>query len=420
MTLLSIVVPVYNASPWLAVALESCLWQTHQDLEVLVVNDSSLDNSGEIAAYYADLDARLRVIVQKNAGPGGARQRGQDEASGDFITFMDADDFLAPRAAELWLEAAARHGADLVCGNAVAFLERSLHARRYFPHPEAANLHFDSAPRYWKSKVLWRWAFSLPLLRQRQLRHERFMLGQDVLFMFEALLAARSFAQVKDDLYYFRQEHKSAHASLETLVEHGFAHFIRARQILLEAPDGLPRLKPLVKYLSENYWRDIKKAAPRLTGEDAFWEDRIIELGLELFDGLQAEALRAACLAPELRGRDDFLPFAEAMIARDIKKLKNMFAALRAGRLCAGGALGQDSSGHDLSGQDSSGQDLYVQKPSVWEARLRSLRHHLKAALNPRSWRTRLLLRRLEAAAASRKGLPGPTLDLSLPGGRGR
>lgn len=403
MPVLSIVIPIYNMSPWLAVALESCLQQTHKELEILVVDDGSPDNSREIAEFYALQDGRVKVLCQANAGVGAARQLGQDKATGDFITWLDADDVLAPQAAALWLGAAAQHGADMVCGNAVAFSSRTFNVRRYFPHAGAAGLRFDSAPAYWKSKVLWRWAFSLPFVRRHALRHKHYKLGQDMLFMLEALRKAASFAQVQGDVYYFRQEHKSAHASLHTQVEHGFAHFAEARRIVLGPPYGQAGIKPLVKYLNENYWRDIKKIAPRLHNDAAHWEERIIELGFELFDGLDGANFRAAALAPEVKEQGDFLPFVDAMIAKDCASVAAQLAALRAK---AGQSVAPDSARAGAATPLAGGNTV------------RELRHRLKATLNPRAWRTRFLLRKLEALAAARKGLPRASLDSSQLGGR--
>ena len=87
-------IPCYNMEPWLPVCIESCLYQTEPNIEVLVVNDGSTDNSGAIADHYATQDHRIRVIHQTNQGHGKARQMAQDNASGEFILFLDADDFI--------------------------------------------------------------------------------------------------------------------------------------------------------------------------------------------------------------------------------------------------------------------------------------------------------------------------------------
>lgn len=390
MPVFSIIAPIYNMAPWLAPALESCLGQSHREVEILVVDDGSQDNGPDIARAYEKLDSRVRLISQANAGVGAARQHGQDAAGGDYITWLDTDDFLDRRTVEAWLRTAGQDGADLVCGNAVAFSSRTFNARRYFPHPAATGLHFDAAPAYWKSKVLWRWAASLPFLRRTGIRHKPFKLGQDVCFMFEALLRAGHFAQTEATVYYFRQEHKSAHASLPVLVEHGFAHFNEVRRILLEPPDGRPRIKPLIKYLNENYWRDIRKTAPRLTGADAMYEERIIALGLSLFAGLDPAWFRAAALAPEVKEEPAFLPLADALTAGDAPAARAVFAALRA----------------------------RPHKAPDKRNAFHSLRHTFKSYFNPLAYAARFRLGQWEARAAARSGVPRPDAGKARQTGR--
>ena len=148
MKTLTIAVPTYNMERWLPVTIESCLWQSHKSIEILIVNDGSTDASGEIADRYAKLDSRVRHIHKPNGGHGSARQRGQDEAAGDFITWLDADDFLDPMFAEKMLETAERDQVDMVCCNAIVFSDKTFNTRRYFPHPAASRLSFSSSPAY--------------------------------------------------------------------------------------------------------------------------------------------------------------------------------------------------------------------------------------------------------------------------------
>lgn len=92
--LVSIIIPCYNAEPWLAEALESALAQTWPHKEIIVINDGSSDGSLAVANKYTA--RQVRVIDQPNQGASAARNRGLHEARGDFIQFLDADDLLAP------------------------------------------------------------------------------------------------------------------------------------------------------------------------------------------------------------------------------------------------------------------------------------------------------------------------------------
>ena len=92
---LSVVIPVYNAAPWLGACLDSVLGQTLRDFEVICVDDGSTDGSAALLAERAAKDSRMKVLRQTNSGQGAARNRALDSSTGEFVYFMDADDELA-------------------------------------------------------------------------------------------------------------------------------------------------------------------------------------------------------------------------------------------------------------------------------------------------------------------------------------
>lgn len=91
--LLSVVVPVYNVEEYLPKCLDSIIKQTFKNLEIILINDGSTDNSGKICDDYAKNDRRIKVIHQINRGVSAARNVGLDLCSGDYITFVDSDDW---------------------------------------------------------------------------------------------------------------------------------------------------------------------------------------------------------------------------------------------------------------------------------------------------------------------------------------
>lgn len=93
MNIYSIIIPVYNAEKTLSRAIDSVINQTYHSWELILVNDGSIDNSKEIMQNYSERDQRIRVINQKNTGPGLSRNVGIEIAKGDYITFLDADDY---------------------------------------------------------------------------------------------------------------------------------------------------------------------------------------------------------------------------------------------------------------------------------------------------------------------------------------
>jgi len=114
--LVSVIVPVYRAEPWLDRCVESICGQSYPHLEILLVDDGSPDACPRLCDCWAQRDSRIRVLHQKNGGLSHARNQGTALAAGDYISFVDADDYLAPDAVEYLLKRAEDSGADIACG----------------------------------------------------------------------------------------------------------------------------------------------------------------------------------------------------------------------------------------------------------------------------------------------------------------
>lgn len=114
MPVVSIVVPVYKVEKFLNRCIESVLHQTFQDWELILVDDGSPDRCGEICDSYADKDKRIHVYHKMNDGVSAARNEGMQHCTGEYLYFLDADDYLAPEAMEVMLHAAREYQADIV------------------------------------------------------------------------------------------------------------------------------------------------------------------------------------------------------------------------------------------------------------------------------------------------------------------
>lgn len=115
--IVSVIVPVYNVERYLEQCLDSIIKQTYRSLEILIINDGSTDQSGEIASRYAGLDDRIVLLEKKNGGLSDARNYGLDRASGDYIMFVDSDDYIEPDMVEYLLDAIEKSDAQIaVCG----------------------------------------------------------------------------------------------------------------------------------------------------------------------------------------------------------------------------------------------------------------------------------------------------------------
>ena len=114
--MISIIVPVYNSEKYIDKCLDSILNQTYKDLEIVLVNDGSNDQSLKILEKYALRDTRIKVVNQENKGVAAARNTGLDNATGEYILYVDSDDWIENNMVERMVELSAN--ADIVfCGN---------------------------------------------------------------------------------------------------------------------------------------------------------------------------------------------------------------------------------------------------------------------------------------------------------------
>ena len=110
----SVIVPIYNVEEYLPRCIESIISQTYKELEIILVDDGSIDNCLNICEKYAKLDGRVRVVHKKNQGVSSARNSGLDIMTGEFITFVDSDDFLDKNAIERWIKMIEIYNTDIV------------------------------------------------------------------------------------------------------------------------------------------------------------------------------------------------------------------------------------------------------------------------------------------------------------------
>ena len=114
--LISVIIPVYNVEEYLERCLDSVINNTYRNLEIICVNDGSPDHCQEILERYAEKDNRIKVIVQQNRGLSAARNTGIEAASGDYLYYLDSDDWIHKQAIELLVTVAAESNADIIVG----------------------------------------------------------------------------------------------------------------------------------------------------------------------------------------------------------------------------------------------------------------------------------------------------------------
>lgn len=170
---ISVIVPVYNTAPWLRRCLDSICTQSYRELEIICVNDGSTDDSAEILQEYASKDSRIKVIHQKNAGLSAARNAALEQASGEWVTGVDSDDYLASFVYERAMDRAAPE-VDMVFFGATDVDDdgRALPHNAYFDLPEAGvypmspdlaeKLNVCFCTKLWRRSVIEKHALRFP------------------------------------------------------------------------------------------------------------------------------------------------------------------------------------------------------------------------------------------------------------------
>lgn len=113
----SIIIPVYNIENYIANCLESVFNQSYTQLEIICVDDGSKDGSADIIKSFAQKDSRVIYVCQDNAGVSAARNKGLDTATGDYVFFLDGDDYLHRQAIEILVDGAVKTGAQMICSD---------------------------------------------------------------------------------------------------------------------------------------------------------------------------------------------------------------------------------------------------------------------------------------------------------------
>lgn len=209
--LVSVVVPVYNAEPFLRRCLDSLIGQRYDNLEILCLNDASTDGSGRLLASYAARDARVRVVDNAiNTGPFAARCRGFSLARGDYLAACDADDVMPAGAIEALCRVAVERNADIVHGvtreGGESGRGKRIHVFDPFkaadgPGYVAALLRNFRGWNVWgklfRREVWQRVATGLPV-------EKRWFVGEDLLLTFAMGLEAGRYARTSETVYLYR------------------------------------------------------------------------------------------------------------------------------------------------------------------------------------------------------------------------
>ena len=124
--LISIIVPVYNVEPYIERCIESIIKQSYKNIEIVVVDDGSTDNSGRICDEYAQKDRRIKVIHKRNGGLVSARKVGVINSAGDYVAYVDGDDWIEQHMYKILIRDAVQYNADIVTSGLYRDYENSV------------------------------------------------------------------------------------------------------------------------------------------------------------------------------------------------------------------------------------------------------------------------------------------------------
>jgi glycosyltransferase involved in cell wall biosynthesis len=198
---ISVIIPIYNDEKYIAKCLEYVVHQTYKNLEIIIVNDGSTDQSYTIVSKYAKQDKRIKIMNQKNSGPANARNNGLKHATGDYVHFHDSDDYVELNYYEKMVHAANTTHADILCGEVgeIGFYFPK------FPRMEILMSLEDKILKTWTHRMLvvWRYLYRREFLSQNNLWFSKDMfVKEDSIFSMTAAYYARNIATVPGVVYH--------------------------------------------------------------------------------------------------------------------------------------------------------------------------------------------------------------------------
>ncbi|MFC5531540.1 glycosyltransferase [Cohnella yongneupensis] len=235
---ISIIVPVYNMEKYLVQALDSLISQSIRELEIIIVNDGSVDASGEIIDRYARMDNRIIVVNQDNAGLSAARNSALAVATGKYVAFFDSDDWVEPDMYDTLYRAAELEDCDYVFCNHFKDFEQSGEVRRsasryetglYATREEFRNqILFHLIIRGEGEAVVWNGLYKRELIESHSLRFGQHLILEDYVFNMQYLHLVRSARFVDAPLYHYRIR---AHSLSRTLHDGLFANLVEVHEM---------------------------------------------------------------------------------------------------------------------------------------------------------------------------------------------
>jgi len=212
---ISIIIPVYDVEEYLPKCIDSLLNQTLKDIEIICVNDSSPDNCIEILEDCAAKDDRIKIISQPNQGSGTARNNALEIANGQFISFLDPDDWLDLDFYEKLYNNAKSHDADIAFGNCAyyypnnEFVYNNYLSKRLFDNTKECYENLVDKLQFIRAFICWGKIYKKEFLDKYNIRFDTIRRYEDVTFSVTSTLLSEKIVPVKETTLYYRQRQNS-------------------------------------------------------------------------------------------------------------------------------------------------------------------------------------------------------------------
>lgn len=264
--LISVIVPIYNAESYLKECLDSLCNQTYQHIEIICVNDGSTDGSMDILQAYQQKDSRIKVINQSNQGLAEARNAALKTARGEWVTGVDADDYLSADTYKI-ISKHLNDDIDIACYDIEGFCDNKIVENNRW-YSQYGGKQKVTEELIWKTNVyfcnkVWRTSF----VNKHRVVFPKGLLYEDAYFYYTLAPKARHIYFVQDKLYHYRQRSGSL---MYTLSPRGAEHIDIASLILKKFDtEGLPKLygvtrpAPFECRLLTNYTKLALKHTPK-------------------------------------------------------------------------------------------------------------------------------------------------------------
>ena len=218
----SIILPVYNVAPYLPKCLDSLLNQTLSDIEIICVNDGSKDNSLAVLEEYAARDARIVIIDQQNSGPGVARNRGIEAAKGEYIGFVDPDDWVDINMYEQMYNVARSEDADLIECGILVHNEKNNQTKLKVEFQDVIrgrSFNWQDHPAYLFQGITaaWNKFCRASLLKEKQIRFSSGYCAEDHVFTIALRLFAQKVIYLPQPFYHYLTRTGSLTQHLSTI-----------------------------------------------------------------------------------------------------------------------------------------------------------------------------------------------------------